>query len=499
MDEKTTPQEFGLLFKRFLDDIVNRAEVPEGPLLKRLRDHLGAEPVRMPVITEEFERFQQPNLQVAMEAYLEQPDHSAELIGLAAENKRQWGLGLSDFVNRGTSPYSLRLAEGPVDWVNFHLDGDRVLPVVQFGLYLVRIGGKPLIAFVAGPNEMMGPRGARARIEVMAAERATGQQFLADITKLMNDRNVYRGKIVSLGPQQFGFGPQTIITFHQLPAVAREDVILPEGVLDRIDRHAIAFSLHAERLIAAGRPIKRGLLMYGAPGTGKTLTIMYLAGRMKGRTTLLTTGRGLGMISSVAQMARILAPSTVVVEDVDLIAQERGMPSMQPASPLLFELLNEMDGLRDDADVLFILTTNRPDILEPALAARPGRVDLAVPLPLPDAEARRRLFALYARGIRFEVEDLDRFIARTEGASPAYIKELLRNATVFGAIDGDGAAGVRVTDKHLDQAMDELAEGGRLAERIAGFARPGEEGPPPGSMGPSGFPATTRATTWRAG
>ena len=487
MDQRTSPEEFGLLFKRFLDDIVNRAEVPEGPLLKRLREHLGGEPMRMPVITEEFERFQQPNLQVAMDAYLERPGHGAELIGLAAENKRQWGLGLSDFVNRGTSPYSLRLAEGPVDWVNFHLDGDRVLPVVQFGLYLMKIDGAPLIALVAGPNENMGPGRARARIEVMASERVRGERFLADITALMVERNVYRGKIVSLGPQQFGFGPQTIITFHRLPAVSREDVILPSGLLDRIDRHAIAFSEYSERLIAAGRPIKRGLLLYGAPGTGKTLTIMYLAGRMKGRTTLLTTGRGLGIIGSVVQMARILAPSTVVVEDVDLIAQERGMPGMQ-TQPLLFELLNEMDGLREDADVLFVLTTNRPDILEPALAARPGRVDLAVPLPLPDADARRQLFALYARGVRLEVTDLGKFIARTEGASPAYIKELLRNATVFGAIDGDGDGAIRVTDKHLDQAMDELTEGGRLAERIAGFARPGDEGPPPGPMGPSGFP-----------
>src|SRR5213594_2798991 len=489
MNERTSPEEFGLLFKRFLDDIVNRAEVPEGPLLKRLREHLGGEPMRMPVISEEFELFQQPNLQVAMDAYLERPGHSAELIGLAAENKRSWGLGFSDFVNRGTSPYSLRLAEGPVDWVNFHLDCDRVLPVVQFGLYLIRVDAAPLIAFVAGPNENMGPGRARARIEVMALERTMAQRFLADITGLMAKHNVYRGKIVSLGPQQFGFGPQTIITFHRLPKVTRDDVILPSGVLDRIDRHAIAFSEHADRLVAAGRPIKRGLLLYGSPGTGKTLTVMYLAGRMQGRTVLLTTGRALGMIAAVTQMARLLQPSTVVVEDVDLIAQERGMPGVQ-TQPFLFELLNEMDGLREDIDVLFVLTTNRPDILEPALAARPGRVDLAIPLPLPDADARRRLFALYARGLEFKVTDLDRFIARTEGASPAYIKELLRNATVFGAIDGDGAGAIRVTDKHLDQAMDELAEGGRLAERIAGFARPGDEGPPPGPMGPSGFPGT---------
>src|SRR6267378_2356839 len=394
MDERTSPEEFGLLFKRFLDDIVNRAEVPEGPLLKRLREHLGGEPTRMPVISEEVQRFEQPNLQIAMDAYLEQPGHSAELIGLASENKRNWGLGLSDFVSRGTSPYSLRLAEGPVDWVNFHLDGDRILPVVQFGLYLVTVNGAPLIAFVSGPNDNMGPGRGRARIEVMAREQPVAQAFLKDVTALMRERNVYRGKIVSLDPAQFGFGPQTIITFHRLPKVTRDDVILPSGVLDRIDRHAIAFSEQAEKLIASGRPVKRGLLLFGPPGTGKTLTIMYLAGRMQGRTVLLTTGRALGMIAAVTQMARLLQPSTVVVEDVDLIAQERGMPGVQ-TQPFLFELLNEIEG----------------------------------------------------------------------------------NGT-----------GLHVTDKHLDQAMDELTEGGRLAERITGFTRPGDEGPPPGPMGPSGYP-----------
>src|SRR5438876_11406013 len=101
MDERTSPEEFGLLFKRFLDDIVNRAEVPEGPLLKRLRDHLGGEPTRMSVISEEFERFQQANLQVAIDAYVERPGHRAELIGLAAENTPRWALGLSDALQRG--------------------------------------------------------------------------------------------------------------------------------------------------------------------------------------------------------------------------------------------------------------------------------------------------------------------------------------------------------------------------------------------------------------
>jgi len=83
----------------------------------------------------------------------------------------------------------------------------------------------------------------------------------------------------------------------------------------------------------------------------------------------------------------------VVIEDVDLIAEDRGMHPGQ--HPLLFQLLNEMDGLAEDADVVFVLTTNRADLLEPALAARPGRIDQAVELTLPDAAARRQLFELY--------------------------------------------------------------------------------------------------------
>src|SRR5919202_6202127 len=118
---------------------------------------------------------------------------------------------------------------------------------------------------------------------------------------------------------------------------------------------------------------------------------------MSGRTVILTAGLGMGLLQPAVQLARMLAPSMVVLEDVDLIAEVRGMPYGH-TGPLLFELLNEMDGLAEDADVIFVLTTNRPEILESALAARPGRIDLAVELPLPDAADRRQLLALYGRG-----------------------------------------------------------------------------------------------------
>src|SRR5947199_8811656 len=117
-----------------------------------------------------------------------------------------------------------------------------------------------------------------------------------------------------------------------------------------------------------------------------------------------------------------LAAATGIIEDVDLIVEERTHQEVG-CNALLFELLNQMDGLASDSDVLFLLTTNRPDILEPALAARPGRVDQAFEIPLPDEDCRRRLFELYGKGLNMKVNNIDSIIKRTEGASGAFICE----------------------------------------------------------------------------
>jgi hypothetical protein len=478
-DIQMDPAQFATSFKAFMDQMVTTA-AQDSPLVDRVQAHLGSDPRQLAVMSEEYDSFEHPNLQVGLDAILNVAGRQAELLGVGTDQKRFMQFGLTDLLGRARHT---NLDIGPVDYVNIHLAGDQVLPCVQFGIYLVQDGAQRLVVLVTGPTEQGGSRG-KLRVEVLASEPEAGKALLMELTGAMRRLNVYRGHVISLSPGEFGPGPRTLIAFHTLPRVERDQVVLSEGVLERVERHTILFAERAERLLAAGRSLKRGMLLYGAPGVGKTLTVMYLAGRMPGRTVILTTGMGLGLLRPVTQLARLLAPAMVVLEDIDLIAEER---TRGHTGPLLFELLNEMDGLRDDTDVIFVLTTNRPEILEPALAARPGRIDLAVELPLPDEAGRRRLLDLYVRGLTLRDVDLDALATRIEGASPAYIKELLRKAAVLSTLSDDDNA---VTGAHLEAALAELDEGGRLAQRLLGF-RSGDAPPEPAPLGPmaaAGFP-----------
>lgn len=163
---------------------------------------------------------------------------------------------------------------------------------------------------------------------------------------------------------------------------------------------------------------------------------------------VLLTGPAIGYIAEATELARGLQPALVVLEDIDLIAQDRDSYGPQP---LLFALLDALDGLDSDADIAFVMTTNRVELLESALAERPGRVDLAVPIDLPDAGARARLFTLYATGLPLSREALSRAADRAEGMTASFAKELMRRV-VLRAIERGSA----VTEADLDACLDQL-------------------------------------------
>ena len=133
---------------------------------------------------------------------------------------------------------------------------------------------------------------------------------------------------------------------------------------------------------------------------------------------------------------------------------------------MLNKLLNEMDGLREETDVLFILTTNHPEMLEPALTARPGRIDQAIEFPLPDDECRLRLIRLYARRASLTDDLVHTIAGKTKGVSGAFIKELMRRAAQFHAERSDSAS---IDLRDVDDAIEEmLFAGGTLNRRLLG-------------------------------
>lgn len=472
-----SPAAFGRSFRAFLEAAVAGQEVEDPPFVARLSGHLGLDPRGLPILSEQFSVIEHPNVQAALDAWVSTDGRSAELLGMSAEQKRYQGLGFSDLITPQSGGLMGDRAPqpGPVDYVNVPVAHGRVRACVQHGLYLLRDGEEPLAALVRSTGEHHGPF-PQIHVDVMAAEPETASVFLAEIRAGMLLHNVYRGQLLSLGNPHGPFGEGgAMVEFLAIPEIERDAVVLPDGVLERVERHTAGFAAHAERLLAAGRHLKRGLLLHGPPGTGKTLTAMYLVGRMPGRTTLVLSGGGYGLVAPTCELARNLQPSMVILEDVDLVAEERGMGPMGE-NPLLYELLNEMDGLAEDADVIFALTTNRPDLLEPALAARPGRIDQATEIPLPDAGCRRRLIGLYAKGLDLRLEDDEPIVARTEGVSASFIKELLRRATLFSAEEGGEMV---VTDEHVSAALDEmLLAGGTLTIRLLGGEPPPSEASP---------------------
>jgi tetratricopeptide (TPR) repeat protein len=344
------------------------------------------------------------------------------------------------------------------------------------GLWLVEADETRFVVFLEQHTQFHKVEG--MRIQVAAPNDPQGfrvsQDFLNRLEEAVQKAESYRGKILSLEQGDNYSGKSSGILVHRLSTVEREQVILPSSTLELLERNVVRFIGLRPRLNKLGLATKKGLLFYGPPGTGKTHTIHYLAGALKGHTTLLITAEQVGLLGEYMALARLLQPSMVVIEDVDLIARDRMTMGSPCEEVLLNKLLNEMDGLRPDSEILFVLTTNRPEALEAALASRPGRVDQAIEFPLPDDEGRMKLVRLYARGVEVPEDVVRGTVKRTEGVSASFIKELMRRSTQFHLERTDtGRLGI----KDVEAALDELLfSGGTLNRKLLGGKNEESEG-----------------------
>jgi transitional endoplasmic reticulum ATPase len=264
--------------------------------------------------------------------------------------------------------------------------------------------------------------------------------------------------------------------FVEVPDVTWEDVGGLEGTKERL-REAIQWPLeYPEVFEQMDMQAAKGVMMYGPPGTGKTLLAKAIANEsqsnfisIKGPELLNKfVGESEKGVREVFEKARSNAPTVVFFDEIDSIAGERGRRSGDSGvgERVVSQLLTELDGLEELEDVVVIATTNRPDLIDSALL-RPGRLDRHIHVPVPDEEARRKIFEVHTQDKPLANDvDLDNLARRTDGYVGADIEAVCREASMAASREfitsvdpediGESVGNVKVTAEHFEQALEEV-------------------------------------------
>ncbi len=264
--------------------------------------------------------------------------------------------------------------------------------------------------------------------------------------------------------------------FVEVPNITWEDVGGLEDTKERL-RETIQWPLEYPSVFKQmDMEAAKGVLMYGPPGTGKTLLAKAIANESKSNFISIKgpellnkyVGESEKGVREVFEKARANAPTVVFFDEIDSIAGERGKNSGDSGvgERVVSQLLTELDGLEELEDVVVIATTNRPDLIDPALI-RPGRLDRHIHVPVPDEEARRKIFDVHTRNKPLADDvDIDDLAARTEGYVGADIEAVCREASMAAtrefihSVDPDdvdeSVGNVRVTAEHFEDALKEV-------------------------------------------
>ncbi|MBI9116242.1 ATP-dependent zinc metalloprotease FtsH [Sanguibacter suaedae] len=275
------------------------------------------------------------------------------------------------------------------------------------------------------------------------------------------------------GSRVMGFGKSKAkLVSKDTPQVTFSDVAGADEAVEEL-REIKEFLSEPAKFQAVGAKIPKGVLLYGSPGTGKTLLARAVAGEagvpfytISGSDFVeMFVGVGASRVRDLFQQAKENSPAIIFVDEIDAVGRHRGAGmggGHDEREQTLNQLLVEMDGFDVKTNVILIAATNRPDILDPALL-RPGRFDRQIAVEPPDLQGRTDILTVHAKGKPL-VDDVDlRAVARrTPGFSGADLANVLNEAALLTARSGAQL----IDDRALDEAIDRVIAGPQKRTRV---------------------------------
>ncbi|QKE83667.1 ATP-dependent zinc metalloprotease FtsH [Arthrobacter sp. NEB 688] len=270
---------------------------------------------------------------------------------------------------------------------------------------------------------------------------------------------------------QFGKSRAKLAT-KDTPKVTFADVAGADEAVEEL-HEIVEFLREPAKFLAVGAKIPKGVLLYGQPGTGKTLLARAVAGEagvpfysISGSDFVeMFVGVGASRVRDLFEQAKANAPAIVFVDEIDAVGRHRGAGlggGHDEREQTLNQLLVEMDGFDVKTSVILIAATNRPDILDPALL-RPGRFDRQIAVENPDMIGRHRILQVHSAGKPMAADvDLLAVARRTPGMTGADLANVLNEAALLTA-RGDKKL---IDDEMLDEAIDRVIAGPQKRTRI---------------------------------
>ncbi len=248
----------------------------------------------------------------------------------------------------------------------------------------------------------------------------------------------------SSGSQAISFGKSRARMFTgEKPTVTFDDVAGVEEAKQELGE-VVEFLKEPQKFIALGARIPKGVILLGAPGTGKTLMAKAVSGEagvpffsISGSEFVeMFVGVGASRVRDLFDQAKRHSPCIVFVDEIDAVGRHRGAGlggSHDEREQTLNQILVEMDGFDTDTNVIVVAATNRPDILDPALL-RPGRFDRRVVLDRPDMTGRQKIMEVHVRGKPLDKDvDLEALARQTPGFVGADIENMVNEAAILAA------------------------------------------------------------------